>query len=73
MTLYFITVLTMLAVGYEFGLNGAGSILISSILALAFSAFIILIADLDRGVAGTLQVSQKPLIELQQKLEQLVR
>ena len=68
MTLYFITVLTMLAVGYEFGLNGAGSILISSILALAFSAFIILIADLDRGVAGTLQVSQKPLIELQQKL-----
>jgi hypothetical protein len=68
MTLYFVTILTMLAVGYEFGLNEAGSILISLILALAFSAFIILIADLDRGVAGTLQVSQKPLIELQQKL-----
>ncbi|HEX9252761.1 MAG TPA: hypothetical protein VF870_11005 [Ignavibacteriaceae bacterium] len=68
MTLYFVTILTMLAVGYEFGLNGAGSNLISLILALAFSAFILLIADLDRGVAGTLRVSQKPLIELQQKL-----
>ena len=58
----------MLAVGYEFGLNGVNSILISLILALAFSAFIELIADLDRGVSGTLQVNQRPIIELQQKL-----
>lgn len=67
-TLYFVTILTMLAVGYEFGLSGESNILISLILALAFSAVIVLIADLDRGVAGTLQVDQRTLIELHQKL-----
>lgn len=67
-TLYFVTILTMLAVGYEFGLEGVSNILISFILALAFSAIIVLITDLDRGVAGTLQVSHQPLIELQQKM-----
>jgi hypothetical protein len=72
-TLYFVTILTMLAVGYEFGLNGVKSILISLILALAFSAFIELIADLDRGVSGTLQVNQRPIIELQQKLNSSVQ
>lgn len=72
MTLYFITILTMLAVGYEFGLNSVKSILISVILALAFSAVIVLIADLDRGASGTLQVDQRPIIELQQKLNSAV-
>lgn len=67
-TLYFVTILTMIAVGYEFGLSGVSNILISLILALAFSAFMVLIADLDRGVTGTLQVDQRPIIELQQKL-----
>lgn len=71
-TLYFVTILTMLAVGYEFGLEGVSNILISFILALAFSAIIVLITDLDRGVAGTLQVSHQPLIELQQKLNSVV-
>jgi hypothetical protein len=71
-TLYFLTILTMLAVGYEFGREGASNILISFLLALAFSAIIVLIADLDRGVSGTIQVSQRPLIELQQKLNTAV-
>jgi uncharacterized membrane protein YbhN (UPF0104 family) len=71
-TLYFITILTMLAVGYEFGLSGVSNIFISFILSLAFSAIIVLIADLDRGVAGTLQISQQPLLELQQKLNSVV-
>jgi len=72
-TLYFVTILTMLAVGYEFGFEGASSIIISFLLALAFSAIIVLIADLDRGVAGTIQVNQQPLIELQQKLNSVVK
>jgi len=72
-TLYFVTILTMLAVGYEFGREGASNILISFLLALAFSAIILLIADLDRGVDGTIQVSQQPLIELQQKLNLSVK
>ena len=72
LTLYFVTILTMLAVGYEFGLNNIRSIIISIILALAFSAVIVLIADLDRGVSGTLRVDQKPLIELQKKLDSAI-
>lgn len=72
-TLYFVTILTMIAVGYEFGLSGASNILISLILSLAFSAFMVLIADLDRGVAGTLRVDQRPIIELQQKLNSAIR
>lgn len=72
-TLYFITILTMLAVGYEFGLSGVSNIIISLILALAFSAVIVLIADLDRGAGGTLQVDQRPIIELQQKLNTTIK
>ena len=68
--LYFITVPAMLAVGYEFGLNGAGSFLGALLLALMFSAVITVIADLDKSAYSLLlKVSQKPLIELQQKLE----
>lgn len=72
MTLYFITILAMLAVGYDLGLNGTRSYIVSMILALAFSAIIVLIADLDRGVASVLQVDHKPMIELQQKLNSTV-
>lgn len=68
LVLYFVTMLTMWAVGYDFGLNGVGSFLISLVMALAFSAIIFLIADLDRPTEGLLKVSQKPMIELQQKL-----
>ena len=59
----------MLAVGYEFGLNGAGSFLGALLLSLMFSAVILIIVDLDRSAKSLLiKVSQKPMIELQQKL-----
>jgi hypothetical protein len=68
LVLYFVTMLTMFGVGYDFGLNGSGSFLISLVLAFSFSAVILVIADLDRAVEGLLKVSQQPMIELQQKL-----
>ena len=68
LALYFVTILAMAAVGYHFGISGAGSLWISLVLALAFSAVILLIADLDRATGGLLKVSQKPMFELQQKL-----
>lgn len=72
--LYFITVLAMLAVGYEFGLNGAGSFLGAVLLALMFSAVKLIIVDLDRSTQSIfLKVSQKPMIELQQKLNSSVK
>ncbi|MBU0714876.1 MAG: hypothetical protein KJ964_05925 [Verrucomicrobia bacterium] len=68
LALYFVTMLTMWAVGYDFGRKGVANILISLALALAFSIIILLIADLDRSSEGFLTVSQNPMIELQQKL-----
>lgn len=68
LALYFVTILTMVAVGYNFGTASAGSFLISLLLGLAFSAVMLLIVDLDRLTGSFLKVSQKPMIELQQKL-----
>lgn len=68
LTLFFVSVLTMLAVGYHVGITGAGSFWITPVLALSFSAVILLIADLDRPVGGLVYVSQEPMVELQQKL-----
>jgi hypothetical protein len=59
-------VLSMTAVGYQFGLTGRR--LIHGVLALAFSAVVLLIADLDRATAGGLQVSQEPMLKLQESL-----
>ncbi len=67
--LYFITIQAMLAVGYEFGLSGSVSFLGSLLLALMFSAVLLIIRDLDRSSQSSLlKLSQKPMIELQQKL-----
>lgn len=69
---YFITILTMMSVGYEFGLNGSSSPLGFLLLALMFSAVIIIIVDLDDSAKTFfLDVSQQPLIELQEKLNSL--
>jgi hypothetical protein len=70
LALYFVTILAMGTVGYQFGIAGTGSLFISTALALAFSAVILLIADLDRAASGIISVSQKPMIELQQELSQ---
>lgn len=63
----------MAAVGYRFGLSGAGSLQIRLVLALTFSGVIFLIADLDRGEEGMLKVSQQPMLDLQQKLNTLAQ
>lgn len=70
--LIFVTVLAMGAVGYQFGVTGGRSILISLLLALTFSAVIYLIADIDRSLGGAISVSQKPMIELQKKIDAAV-
>ncbi len=68
-TLYFVAILSMAAVGYNFGLADGNSYQIIAALALAFSAVILLIADLDRAGEGALRVSQQPMIDLQRKLD----
>jgi hypothetical protein len=73
MGLVSVTVLAMIAVGYQFGLTGRNNMLIALVLALAFSAVVLLIADLDRATQGALQVSQEPMRKLQQALNEAAR
>ena len=73
LALYFVTILTMAMVGYDFGITDRSVFPVSLILALAFSAVILLIEDLDRPMEGLLKVNQKPMLELQQKLVQSVK
>ena len=71
LALYFVTILTMVATGYQFGVSGKSSLMIIMVMALSFSAIILLVADLDRPLEGGLKVSQEPMIELQQKFSAL--
>jgi len=55
-------------VGYELGAAKTGSVLVSVIMTITFSTVILLITDLDRPNQGHIVVSQKPMIQLQEKL-----
>lgn len=70
-SLCLLSILSMAGVGYQFGRAGARDVPVNLILAPAFSIVICLIADLDRVSEGTLQVSQRPMIDLDQHLNAL--
>jgi hypothetical protein len=67
-SLLFLTVIAMMAVGYQFGLSSVHSYMIYFILALGFSLTITMIADFDSITKGALRVSQQPMQELQQRM-----
>ena len=62
------SVLTLAMVGFSAGTTGQRSVLTAVVLVLAFGAVITLVIDLDRPRDGLIQVSQVPLIRLQQQL-----
>jgi hypothetical protein len=66
--LYFITILSMGAVGYQAGLTGSRRSLADLALVLAFSAVMMLIADLDNPLEGWLTVSQQAMIDLRDSM-----
>jgi hypothetical protein len=66
--LYVLTVLAMLAVGYHAGQSGERSPAVVP-LALAFSAVILVVADLDRPQEGALRVSQQALIDTRESMD----
>ena len=66
--LILLTVISMAALGFHFGIAGRGSIVVNLGLGLAFGAVILLIGQLDRPMGGPLQISQKPLADLYRKL-----
>jgi hypothetical protein len=64
-TLYFITFLSMGAVGYQEGLTGSRRSLAVLALAITFSWVMLMIADLDRPYEGSIRVSQQSMVDLQ--------
>jgi hypothetical protein len=68
LTLFIVTILAMLSVGYQFGLSGRKSFHIRFVVALTFGAVLVLIADLDRPTGGSLKANQTPMTELQHEL-----
>ena len=64
LTLYFLTALAMLTVGFQFGVSRAGSKQLAVTLALTFATVILLIADLDRATEGVIIVDQTPMAEM---------
>jgi hypothetical protein len=56
-------------VGYNAGLTGRRSMISAVVLAVALSAVITLVVDLDRPGDGIIRTSQQPLIDLRDSLE----
>lgn len=67
--LVLLSVIAMGEMGFQFGLAGRRSVQTTLALALAFSAVVLLIRDLDQPAQGWLRVSQRPMLELKQKLD----
>jgi hypothetical protein len=59
----------MVGVGYEFGLSNSGSVLGALLLALMFSAIVLVLLDLDKSTRSLIPVSQQPILDLQQQLK----
>lgn len=66
--LYCLTGLSMAITGYRAGISGRRSMIATLTVVLAFSAVIVLIADLDRPQEGFLKVSQQAMLDLQTRL-----
>lgn len=67
--LFGLAMLGMMAIGYQSALAATRRSPAMFALVLAFSAVLLLIADLDRGHQGLLQVSQQSLIDLQKSMQ----
>ena len=66
--LYLLVLIAMLMMGYHSGLlNSRRSIAVVALI-VGFSSVLFLIADLDRPVQGTLQVSQQAMIDLRRSM-----
>ena len=67
--LFVITVLSMGALGYAFGLSGSRRFAAAVVLAVTLSSVLLLIADLDRPHQGLMAVSQQPMADLLRQME----
>ena len=68
-TLYLMAILSMIIMGYQAGLTDRRSPVATITLAVAFSAVIILITDLDRPVMSFFDINIQLLVDLQEDME----
>ena len=68
LAVYLLSVLSMLAVGYQVGMSGMRRLRGTPVLAAAFSLVILMIADIDRPGEGLMRVSQQPIADVQQMM-----
>ena len=67
--LFVISFVSMLLLGYQFGISGKGSLKLIILLSVIFAIVMFLILALDQPEKGLATVSQKPMIHLQQQLQ----
>lgn len=68
-TLFIIAFLSMLALGYQFGIAGKGGKGINLLLAFIFAIVMMLVIALDRPELGMSKLNQKPMVTLQKQLQ----
>jgi hypothetical protein len=69
MTLYLMAILSMIIMGYQAGLTDRRSPVATMTLAVAFSAVIILITDLDRPIMSFFDINKQLLVDLGEYME----
>jgi hypothetical protein len=67
--LYMLSFLSMLAVGYQVGMSGVRRLWGTPIVAGAFALVITMIADLDRPGEGMMRVSQQPIADVRESMQ----
>ena len=67
--LFIIAFLSMLALGYQFGITGKGGKGINLLLAFIFAVVMMLVIALDRPELGMSKLNQKPMFTLQKQLQ----
>jgi hypothetical protein len=67
--LFIIAFLSMLALGYQFGITGKGGKGINLLLAFMFAIVMMLVIALDRPELGLSKMNQKPMLTLQKQLQ----
>jgi hypothetical protein len=73
MTLYLMAILSMIIMGYQAGLTDRRSPVATITLAVAFSAVIILITDLDRPIMSFFEINKQLLVDLNEYMEKDLR
>ena len=68
LAVYLLSVLSMLAVGYQVGMSGMRRMRGTPVLAASFALVILMIADIDRPGEGLMRVSQQPIADVQQMM-----